>query len=247
MLSRILAAASLTLLAAGCAQPADAPGNDGATEAQEPISLVARLSEEQRAGMAIYETVCWTCHGQAGRGDGPAVLAGSTGAPPSFLLGGYAEISAAELENRFRAAFEGADDAHPHMQYVVNLLRPERFRAALSFIPALAYPADLPGSALAGLALYEERCVNCHGENGDGAGYAADFLELAKPADFTSDTLIATRNFEGLFQRIREGGQEVHGSSMPAWGLALDDDQLWDLVAYVATFQPGVLPPLPTR
>ncbi len=37
------------------------------------------------------------------------------------------------------------------------------------------------------------------------------------------------------------GGQLLHRSPMPAWGLVFSDDEIWDLVAYVASFQPGLL------
>ena len=53
------------------------------------------------------------------------------------------------------------------------------------------------------------------------------------------------RDFEGAFQKIRSGGGGVHGSSMPAWGVMLTDGDVWDLVAYISTFQPGVLSPPP--
>ena len=69
------------------------------------------------------------------------------------------------------------------------------------------------------------------------SGTAADVL-LVAPAQFPSDTLIAARDWEGLFRRIREGG-EVHGSSMPPWGIMLSEDEMWDLVAYIASFQGG--------
>jgi hypothetical protein len=33
---------------------------------------------------------------------------------------------------------------------------------------------------------------------------------------------------------------------MPAWGVMLNDGDVWDLVSYISTFQPGVLSPPPT-
>jgi hypothetical protein len=60
-------------------------------------------------------------------------------------------------------------------------------------------------------------------------------------ADFTTDTLIAARDWEAVFRRIREGGRAVHGSSMPPWGIFLSVAETWDLVAFLGTFQPGAL------
>ena len=65
------------------------------------------------------------------------------------------------------------------------------------------------------------------------------------PANFTQDTLLAARNFQAAFDKIRSGGGGVHQSSMPAWGVMLDDGDVWDLVAYISSFQPGILPPPP--
>lgn len=131
------------------------------------------------------------------------------------------------------------------MRSVVELLKPDRFQTAFSYIPVLAYPSGIPGSALTGMDLYETRCVACHDERGDGQGFAADALKVMKPADFRSDTLVAAGDWDGLFERIRQGGRTVHGSSMPPWGAALSDTQIWDLVAYVATLETGALPPTP--
>lgn len=191
----------------------------------------------------IYESMCWTCHGAMGRGNGPAVEAGSVPPPPSFLTEEYARSTRAQLERRFRAAIEGAgaDPAHPHMQYVASILRPERFKEALAFVPLLAYPPELPGSALAGEAEYRLRCVGCHGSNGQGDGPAAEVLLVTKPANFRTDSLLAGGDFEAVFRRIRDGGRTVHGSSMPPWGVTLGEEAMWDLVSYLATFQPGLL------
>jgi len=230
----------LVILAAiwsGCGPPERAATLPEVADGHTPLAL----SQTHQSGRVIYETLCWTCHGLAGRGDGPAVASGSVPSPPSLLSEEYAEASASSLQRRFQAGMDGVDPDHPHMQYVASLLRPESFGAALSFIPVLAYPAELPGSTLAGEALYRRRCVGCHGEAGRGDGTASSSLVLMRPADFTTDTLLAARDWHGVFARIREGGRHVQGSSMPPWGMVLNDAEIWDLVSYVATFQPGLL------
>ena len=212
-------------------------------------ALIAALSDEQAEGRAIYRSICWTCHGAGGRGDGPVAATDTVGQPQDFIAGDYAALSVDDLVDRFEASLtgNGVDPAHPHMQSVVALLKPDRFRTALSYIPVLAYPSGIPGSAVTGMELYETRCAACHGERGDGQGYAAEALKVVKPADFRADTLVAAGDWDGLFHRIRLGGRTVHGSSMPPWGEALSDTEIWDLVAYVATFERGALPPLPGR
>jgi mono/diheme cytochrome c family protein len=237
---RTLSLVAVLAVFGACGAPSDSPAVD-AGMAMDREAAPFPLTAMQQEGRIIYETMCWTCHGNAGRGDGPAVAAGSIPAPPSFHAREYAESSTEELQRRFSAVIAGADPRHPHMQYVTSLLRPERFAQALSFIPALSYPPEIPGSALAGKRLYDFRCSGCHGLSGRGDGPASPSLVLMAPADFTTDTLIAARSWEAVFQRIREGGREVHGSSMPPWGIVLSVEETWDLVALLATFQPEAL------
>lgn len=238
----LLALAAL-LPACGEAPPPEEPSDQpvtqtaAATTATPHIQLPAMLQE----GQTVYQTVCWTCHGTAGRGDGPATAAGAVDPPPSFHLEEYASASGQELEERFQTALDTVDPAHPHMQYVASFIRPDRFGSALAYVPALAYPPELPGSALAGQELYAFRCAGCHGETGQGDGPGAEALSVAPPADFTQDTLLMAQDWDAVFARVRDGGQVVHGSSMPPWGIVLTDGEIWDLVAYLGTFQEGLL------
>ncbi|MGD2067319.1 MAG: c-type cytochrome [Gemmatimonadota bacterium] len=236
----MMAPAALTALIVAC----EPSGDQAATDQTPPVMAETeglpypfQLSEQQARGMEVFETMCWTCHGLAGRGDGPAVQAGSVPQPPSFYAEPIASLSAAQLEERFQRAMEGEQDpSHPHMRMITELIRPERFQDALAYVPVVTWPQEIPGSAMAGRDRYENLCMSCHGEDGQGHGPAAEVL-LVPPAQFPSDTLIAEADWQGLFQRIKEGGR-IHGSSMPAWGLMLSDDQVWDLVAYIASFQP---------
>lgn len=220
------------------AEDPETPSVGGDGQAAPTLSL----DDAQQSGRQVFETVCWTCHGSAGRGDGPVVIAGGTTPPPNFLIGEYPDMNAGDFEARFRLALAGREDTHPHMRYVTSILTPEKFADALSFLPALIFPSMIPGSAIAGGVMYETRCQGCHGEEGRGDGAAAASLGSARPADFTQDTLISSRDWEGLFTRIREGGQGTH-TSMPPWGIVFTDAEMWDLVAFIASLQPGVFPP----
>jgi mono/diheme cytochrome c family protein len=211
------------------------------TEAPMPFQLTA----EQAEGKVVYEAMCWSCHGFAGRGDGPAVKAGSVAPPPNLQAGALAGTSVRQLQAEFRAQVGSMSPSNPHMANVLSIVDADAFAAAIGYLPALVYPPQIPGSAIAGQRNYVLRCQGCHGADGRGDGPGADVLDVT-PANFTQDTLLATRNFQAAFDKIRMGGGGVHGSSMPAWGVMLDDGDVWDLVAYISTFQPGVLPPPPT-
>lgn len=229
------------VLLVGCGteqQPAQEPSGGtstsgtGGMNVPEPLALTG----DQEAGQQVFETVCWTCHGESGRGNGPAVESGSVPRPPDLTSGQYASMSAADLQARF-ASLSAADSAHPHMRVVRSLLTEETFNQALTYVPVLGYPGEIEGAAVGGRETYQFRCAACHGETGQGDGPAAGIL-ATPPADFTTDTLIAARDFEGLFTRIQDGGAGVHGSSMPPWGVMMSDEEIWDLVAYIAsTFQ----------
>ena len=245
---RVPAAVLLAAALVGCQgeetpQSQDQPAA-AAVEASAEAPMPFQLNGEQEQGKVVYETVCWSCHGSAGRGDGPAVRAGAVTAPRDFTGAAFSGVTATQLQADFRAEVGSLSPGHPHMQNVLSIVDQDAFAAALAYIPALTYPPELPGSAIAGRTNFILRCQGCHGTTGRGNGPGAEVLELA-PANFTQDTLLMRRNFEGAFQKIRGGGGGVHGSSMPAWGVMLSDGDVWDLVAYISTFQPGVLSPPP--
>lgn len=236
---RIASALTVLLLLAACGgeeeTPSDASEMAAAAGSQEPAGL--QLSPAQERGRQLFEMVCWTCHGTSGRGDGPAVRAGSVPAPPNLLISHYAEMTPDEIVRLFAAVIGQQDEEHPHMQYMTSLIEPDKFTEALRYVPALAYPTDLPGSALSGQRIYEMRCQGCHGVEGRGDGPWATELRYQPPADFTHDTLLASENYEAAFARIRDGGRTVHGSSMPPWGVVLSEEEIWDVLAYISTFQ----------
>lgn len=247
MHSRVPVAALVVLSFAACgggeppepqvSEPATSPPQVGVL-AEAPVPF--ELGVEQAKGKVVYETMCWSCHGSAGRGDGPAVQAGAVAPPRNLITGDISGPAVRRLQADFRAEVGSLDPGHPHMQNVLSIIDLEAFASALAYLPALAYPPELPGSALAGHRNYVLRCQGCHGASGQGNGPGAEVLEI-RPSDFTRDTLLAARDFEGAFRKVRTGGGDVHGSSMPAWGVMFNDGDVWDLVAYIATFQPGVL------
>lgn len=242
---RKLALITLSAALAGCSGPPSS--SDGATSTPvmtaEPTEHVAvALNAQQEEGQVVFESVCWTCHGTAGHGDGPARSPDVV--PPSFQTQDYAMASRAVLLERFQASLTGADPTHPHMQYVAKLVKPASFEAALAFIPALSYPREIPGSALNGQRIYQFRCAGCHGKTGHGDGPGAENLVApVRPVDFTTDTLVASKDWDAVHAKINAGGQHIHGSIMPPWGQVLSDPDIWDLVAYLATFQPGLVAP----
>jgi len=84
-----------------------------------------------------------------------------------------------------------------------------------------------------GRKLYAAHCSSCHGDTGKGDGIAGRALP-AKPADHTNGAFMNALSDKWLLDIISKGGGAVGKSSfMPAWGGALNEKQILDIVAYI--------------
>jgi mono/diheme cytochrome c family protein len=234
---------AVLVILGGCQEPSpDAssssspPAGPAVAEPPPPFGLTAA----QQTGKAVYDNLCWTCHGEAGRGEGPEVRAGQVPRAASFHAPERVDLSAEQLRERVDSAMT-ADSEHPHTRFLGTVLEEPRFREALDYIPALVYPTEIAGSAMAGRAHYMELCVGCHGPRGEGDGPVAHLMAV-QPASFPTDTLLATGDFQAVHDWIMEGAGRVHGASMPPWDAILTEDEIWDVVAYISTLQPGTTP-----
>ena len=102
-----------------------------------------------------------------------------------------------------------------------------------------------------GKQLYAQNCAACHGENGAGDGVFADDLATAgessmqtmegamdmmmqTPVDFTDPRRMLGASPALLQGKILRGGM---GTGMPMWGSIFTEEQIWDLIAYIYSFQ----------
>jgi DMSO reductase family type II enzyme heme b subunit len=92
----------------------------------------------------------------------------------------------------------------------------------------------------AGKKVYDHKCAQCHGDNGDGNGDAKQFFRPT-PRDFTYGLFKirttpsgALPSDDDLKKVIRDG---MPYTGMPAWP-ELSDDELTNLVYYIKTFAP---------
>ena len=114
----------------------------------------------------------------------------------------------------------------------------------LTASPALAQQGD----AAAGKAVYEQKCLLCHGEKGDGKGPAAELL-VPQPRDFTSgiykirSTVSKVPTDQDIFNVITKG---MPGTSMPGWTVLPEKDR-WNLVAYIKSFAGDKLKEAPKK
>jgi mono/diheme cytochrome c family protein len=96
-----------------------------------------------------------------------------------------------------------------------------------------------------GKTLYLKYCSQCHGENGDGEGYATPHLR-PRPRDFTQGKFKvrttpngALPTHQDLVNIIRRG---MPYTSMPAWP-SLSDQEVSDLAYFMTTFSPAFASP----
>ena len=86
-----------------------------------------------------------------------------------------------------------------------------------------------------GEALFMDKCASCHGKPGEGRSDRAVFFEPPAP-DFT-DAHYQLMDPAYLYWRIEVGKSiepfRAQGSVMPAWGMHLTEQQLWQIVAYL--------------
>jgi mono/diheme cytochrome c family protein len=98
-----------------------------------------------------------------------------------------------------------------------------------------AQPVELPSrrpDAAAGAALYQEKCIRCHGEagRGDGAMAAQIQTQFGSPvADLTADVVARARTPEEWYNVVANGRIQ---NGMPGFAGSLDVDQRWDVIAY---------------
>ncbi len=105
---------------------------------------------------------------------------------------------------------------------------------------ALSSGAAQAADADKGEAVYQKRCLQCHGEEGDGLGPAADYLN-PPPRDFTlglykfktSAHDADLPNDADILRMIRDG---MPGTAMPGWSDILTEAEIQDVIAYIKVF-----------
>lgn len=96
----------------------------------------------------------------------------------------------------------------------------------------LASPVkNRPDAAQLGRELYMQKCVDCHGKEGKGNGWMAKMV--AKPPTNLASQMVQANSDGELFWKITNGR-----SPMPAHRVRFDDEQRWNIVAYLRTLKP---------
>lgn len=141
---------------------------------------------------------------------------------------------------------------HSPYQAFAELTTTSLTKSQLWDVTAFIWQSNTTPEALAnGQQLYAQNCAACHGEAGAGDGVFADDLAAAgessaqtmagthdmtmqTPADFTNPTRMLGASPALLQGKILRGGM---GTGMPMWGSVFTEEQIWDLIAYIYSFQ----------
>jgi hypothetical protein len=94
-----------------------------------------------------------------------------------------------------------------------------------------------PEGVVEGQRLFAQNCAACHGETGGSNGvFSGNTKALAgkTPANFTDPATMLGAAPALLQGKMLRGGM---GTGMPSWGPILTEQQTWDIISYLYTFQ----------
>lgn len=176
-------------------------------------------------GLQLWRSLCAGCHGLDGQGDGPAASwlepAPTNLSRYEFFEDRIAQVLWEGVEGTAMSAwrqFSGADLA-------ALVITARGFHEQESDIEPDA------GQLILGETVYIDNCVQCHGEQGQGDGFAALDLPVM-PSDFT-------RQRPALGESLRVLTQGIEGTSMAPWNDRLTDEEMLAVSHYLRSFFGG--------
>jgi len=221
--------------------------------------------EDAKKGDVLFVQKCAVCHGESGKGDGPA---------QSFLFPKPRDLTAGKFKIRstpsgslptdqdlFRTITNGiAGTSMPSWGAI-----PEKERWALvryiqtfdeSFkeqpprpISIGSPPPRTPQLLARGKQLYQDAgCFDCHGTTGKGDGPSArnlkdDWGHPIVPYDFTKPGKYkGGSSIRDIYRTFATG---MAGTPMPSYVDSLAEDERWALASYVESLSPKLVGPMP--
>ena len=174
-----------------------------------------------RQGRRLWAQNCEGCHGEDGAGDGPAA-AWLKPAPVNLTEHEYrADLLADILYNGvYGSSMPGWRDHSPaQLAALVQVIQ--------SF--SRVEPIIRDSSTALGAEIFQTHCAECHGEAGDGNGFAVANLPIPiPPTDFTRERL-------SMAASLRVLNQGVAGTTMAPWGNRLSDSEIMAVAGYLQT------------
>ncbi len=189
-----------------------------------PLGAVARA--ESPSGEVLYRRSCASCHGPAGRGDGP--LASVFARRPRDLYDGVlTQVPPAQLAERL----SGQGAAPLKVDVEPLQMRARDTEAMVAFLKRLS---EVDWRAWdAGEAIFSARCASCHGPFGHPGGAALP-PGVRPPRDLSSLQYQQATSAGELIVAVRHGR-----AGMPALTPRVSEASARDVAAFVRLLSPG--------
>lgn len=218
MATRIVAAALLAVLGFTGGASAD-KGHVHHLHMEKTVFFPAQ-KPSIASGKVVYEKFCAACHGDSGRGDGPAAAA-LTPKPTSFADSLF-NHSVHEMTHSH--LFDSVTHGVPPMPAFGMVLTEAQRWDATAYVWALS---TTPDRLRDGQEVYRKFCAGCHGGTGRGDGPAGKGIR--RMPDFTDPKWMSGVEDARFFKGISRG---LHGP-VASWGGQLSEQERWNVVDYI--------------
>ena len=199
-----------------------------------PLIILLVLSSTSAAapdGKALYEEHCTACHQSQGRGGIGLPLSKSKleSVSDDYLT----KTIRLGRPGRIMPPFEELSDAQ--VAALVAYMRGWHDKPGMKF-----GLTRIVGNLDRGKLLYQQHCVECHGEDGSGEGPGTGVTQsrerqfLVMPPAINNPGFLQSAPDQMIKHTVMKGRR---GSDMPAFGKKLAEAQIDDIVAYVRTFE----------
>jgi mono/diheme cytochrome c family protein len=241
--------AAIATVATGLAQTSPASSVSSASPASPSSPAVSNSA-------ALYNANCASCHGNGGRGDGPAA-SGQRPAPRDFTKGVYkfrttASGSLPSDDDLVRAIAIGlpgtsmpgwknrlTDAQIAELAAYLKTMSPRFAHEQPSTVTPTAAVPTSPASIEQGRKAYNDlACGACHGDTGTTSGAMAvilkdDWGQDVKAADLTEPWMFrGGSSAADVYLRLKTG---INGTPMPAMADTAKDADLWNIANYVVS------------
>lgn len=197
--------ASLNKGKAESSSPAEVGGTTPKTEPVTGASLIS-LGEK-----LVNDRSCLACHKLGGRDGGIA---------PDLSFEGLMRDEKWTMQHFRDPRSRVTDSIMPSFNFADT-----EFQGLTAYLMSLKTPPPLTDPA----GTFQTLCARCHGDLANGKGMISTYLD-PYPRDLTKAGFMNSKSEERLMKSIREG---VAGTSMPAWGRVLNDDQIRGLLDHI--------------
>jgi len=195
-------------------------------------SNVAADFSKSFEGYKVFNKYCFICHGGEGKGDGP--LASKIGMPPADLTNN--DVLGTRTDRELIRIVEGSA---PHGNGKTSAGMP-RWGVAISHSDVRSLVAyirylhkgkhKLTGDPTLGKKVYDNYCVQCHGDYGEADGVLTRVYSM-EPADHTNAERMNKISNERMRTLITKGG--AGASMMPGWAGVLSKEEIENVISYI--------------